>query len=160
MWLISVRSFESAVLGKLLKWAFSSIEKSVNQPTLPHLIIVLNATEVVDNEALWDTKQVIKEFMRDIAGAVQRDPGVRATAQDWSQRKGHRIENTEELLKCFYSTITVIRIPAKGRYMLLEEQVTELRKAILGCRQASHETKNEVGAFILSFITAFSGYKR
>lgn len=150
-----IRSFESAVLGKLLKWASSSIEKSVNQPTLPHLIIVLNATEVVPQEALWDTNQATKEFMRDIAGAVHRDPEVRATARDWSQRKGRRIENTEELLKCFYSTTTVIRIPAKGRYMLLENQVTKLRQQILGCCQASLETKNQVSAFLLSFVTAF-----
>lgn len=154
-----VRSFESAVLGKLLKWASSSIEKSVNQPTLPHLIIVLNATEVVNKKDLWDTNQTTKEFMTDIAGAVQRDPDVRATALDWSRRKGHQIENTQELLKCFYSTTTVIRIPAKGCYMLLEDQVTKLRKAILECCQASHETKNQVGVFLLSLNIAFWGYK-
>ncbi|KAH8665171.1 hypothetical protein BGZ60DRAFT_379045 [Tricladium varicosporioides] len=136
------KAFESAVLEKLLKWASASIEKSVNQPTLPHLIIVLNASEVVPNEAQWNVEQATKTLMADVALAVERDPRIRVYVREWKER-GARIQTTQDLLRCFYSSITVIRIPIKGRYMLLEDQVTKLRKEILRCCQDSLETKKQ-----------------
>lgn len=141
--LIRNRAFESTVLEKLLKWASSSIEKSVNQPTLPHLIIVLNASEVVPGESQWDVAQATKVLMADIALAIDRDPHIRRYAREWKDR-GARIRTTYDLLRCFYSSITVIRIPIKGRYMLLEDQVTKLREEIIRCCNDSLETKKEV----------------
>ena len=135
-------SFESAVLEKLLKWASSSIEKSVNQPTLPHLIIVLNASEVVSGESQWDVAQATKVLMGDVALAIDRDPRIRGYAREWQER-GARIQSTYDLLRCFYSSVTVVRIPTKGRYMLLEDQVTKLRKEIIRCCYDSLETKRQ-----------------
>jgi hypothetical protein len=81
------------VLEKLLDWAASSIEKSVNQPTLPHLIIVLNASEVVPIESHWDVKQATMTLMSDVALAVERDPRIRKYAREWIER-GARVHNT------------------------------------------------------------------
>ncbi|KAI9896896.1 hypothetical protein N3K66_007918 [Trichothecium roseum] len=46
------RTFESTVLTKLLDWGEACIDKSLNQPTLPHAIITLNATDDVDDDQL------------------------------------------------------------------------------------------------------------
>jgi hypothetical protein len=68
--------FGSAVLEKLLKWASSSIEKSVNQPTLPYLIIALNSSEVIPSESQWDVTETTKVFMADNALAINQDPRI------------------------------------------------------------------------------------
>jgi hypothetical protein len=36
----------------------------------------------------------------------------------------------KDLLECYYSSITVVRIPGEGRYMLIDEQVTKLRQVV------------------------------
>jgi hypothetical protein len=80
--------------------------------------------------------------MVDVALAIDRDPRVRKYAREWRLR-GARIQTTQDLLRCFYSSITVIRIPIKGRYMLLEDQVTKLRKEIVRCCNDSLEAKKQ-----------------
>jgi hypothetical protein len=41
-----------------------------------------------------------------------------------------KISNTRELLESYYSSITVVRIPSKGRYMLMDEQMGKLQDVI------------------------------
>ena len=125
-----------------MDWAASSIEKSVNQPTLPHLIIVLNASEVVPIESHWDVRHATMTLMSDVALAVERDPRIRKYAHEWIER-GAQIHNTQDLLRCYYSSITVIRVPMKGRFMLLEDQVTKLRQEIIRCCSDSLEMKKQ-----------------
>ncbi|KAK8217520.1 hypothetical protein M8818_001278 [Zalaria obscura] len=38
-------TFESSVLLKLLDWGAAALETSTNQPTLPHVVVVLNSTD-------------------------------------------------------------------------------------------------------------------
>lgn len=38
------RTFEATTLRPLLQWGETSLETSVNQPSLPHAVIVLNST--------------------------------------------------------------------------------------------------------------------
>jgi hypothetical protein len=47
------RTIES-VFEKLVDWAAAALEKSSNQPVLPHAIIVLNASENSTQPDLWD----------------------------------------------------------------------------------------------------------
>ena len=37
-----------------MEWARTSIDKSVNQPTLPHIVMVLNATDNTIDSNQWD----------------------------------------------------------------------------------------------------------
>lgn len=48
-----LRVIES-VFEKLVDWAAAALEKSSNQPVLPHAIIVLNASDNSTNAELWD----------------------------------------------------------------------------------------------------------
>jgi hypothetical protein len=43
-----------SVFEKLVDWAAAALEKSSNQPVLPHAIIVLNASDNSTNPDLWD----------------------------------------------------------------------------------------------------------
>ncbi|KAI0888236.1 uncharacterized protein GGS22DRAFT_95044 [Annulohypoxylon maeteangense] len=136
------RAFESTVLEKLLQWGSSSIDKSLNQPALPHAVIVLNATENAD-EKEWDIETATNLFLNDIKGAVFREPRFSEHARMW-QDTGRKIKSTRDLLECYYASITVVRIPSRGRYMLMDEQAEKLFGVIKGKCQESLFTKKRV----------------
>ncbi|EMR64244.1 patatin-like serine protein [Eutypa lata UCREL1] len=117
-------AFESTVLGKLLSWGAASIDKSLNQPVLPHAVIVLNATEDV-HEDEWDITNATNMLMSDIQGAISREPALGEYLETWRKR-GKKISNTEQLLACYYASVTVIRIPTRGHYMLMDQQIDKL----------------------------------
>ncbi|EWY81854.1 hypothetical protein FOYG_16063 [Fusarium oxysporum NRRL 32931] len=122
------RAFESTLLEQILGWGAASMDKSVNQPTLPHAVIVLNATEDVDDKE-WDIKMATELLMDDVRSAVRQVPQVEEYARIWKQR-GRNISSTHDLLKCYYASVSVVRVPARGRYMLMDEQIEKLFKLI------------------------------
>jgi hypothetical protein len=128
--------FEATVLNKLLGWASSSMEKSLNQPTLPHAIIALNATDTGIDNREWDVDFASNMLMTTIAGAINRDPKYKEYADYWTSR-GKVIRTMKDLLECYYSSVRVVRIPKKGRYMLIDEQISKLHQEItLSCNQS------------------------
>ena len=137
------RVFESVVLEKLLDWASASIEKSLNQPALPHVIIALNATELKIDERQWDVDEATSILMSDIGAAISRVPRFEEYARLW-RRTGRPINTTKDLLECYYSTITVVRVPTHGRYMLMNEQVGKLHAEIRKSCEAAYWTKKRV----------------
>ncbi|KAI0122402.1 FabD/lysophospholipase-like protein [Daldinia grandis] len=137
------RSFESMVLDKLIRWGAASIDKSLNQPILPHAIIVFNATDINVDEREWDITIATKLLMTDINDAVTREPALQKHVQTW-RRRGKLIRSTKELLECYYASINVIRIPYKGSYMLIDEQVSKLSSLLKDRCKASYLRKREV----------------
>lgn len=131
------------MLEKLLDWASASIESSLNQPALPHVIIALNATELTIDDKQWDIEEATRILMSDIAGAIARVPRFAEYARIWNQR-GRPIKTTKDLLECYYSSVTVIRIPTHGRYMLINDQIGKLHIEIKRCCELSHWTKKRV----------------
>jgi len=129
-------------LEKLLEWGSASIDKSLNQPALPHAIIVLNATENVD-EREWDIDTATNLLLDDIRGAIFREPRFEEYARIWRD-SGKKIENTKDLLECYYASITTVRVPSRGRYMLMDQQVEHLFSMIKKKCQASLLTKKRV----------------
>lgn len=123
------RTFESTVLSLLIKWASASFEKSVGQPALPHAVIALNATDTKVGQQEWDPKYTTELLMSNVAGAIGRDPEYSALQAYWVGR-GRRIRTMKDLLECYYSSITVVRIPGEGRYMMIDDQITKLHHVI------------------------------
>jgi hypothetical protein len=122
---MSARTFESTVLGLLINWARACIEKSLNQPTLPHAVIVLNATDTKIESKAWDTEYATSSLMSDVAGAIDRDPTYKELKEYWIGR-GKSISTMKDLLECYYSSVTIVRVPGDGRYMMINEQVQKL----------------------------------
>lgn len=131
------------MLEKLLDWAASSIEKSLNQPTLPHVIVALNATEINIEEKQWDVQEATRILMSDIEGAISRVPKFREYVHIWRGR-GKEIRTTKQLLECYYSSVTVVRIPTHGRYMLIDEQIGKLDRTIRTCCETAYLTKQRM----------------
>ncbi|KAK8047929.1 hypothetical protein PG996_015993, partial [Apiospora saccharicola] len=137
------RAFESTVLGKLLQWGAASIDKSLNQPVLPHAVIVLNATDTSVDPREWDIDAATQLLMSDIRGAIDREPALQEHVRTWRAR-GKVIRSTQDLLECYYTSITVVRIPYKGSYMLMHEQAGKLSALIKDRCARSHLRKREV----------------
>ncbi|KAK3389280.1 hypothetical protein B0H63DRAFT_537088 [Podospora didyma] len=124
-----VRTFQTEVLQKLVEWAYSSIDKSINQPSLPHIIIALNATENAIDEKQWEldvaTDKLLGDY-KDSIHQVQKLQNIVASLKTI----GKNISSTKELLEYYYSSITVVRIPTKGRYMQIDKQIGKLHDVI------------------------------
>jgi hypothetical protein len=124
----------------LISWASSSHEKSVNQPTLPHAVIALNATDPKVNEQEWETDYATDMLMSNVANAIDRDPRYGELKNFWIGQ-GFRIRTIKDLLERYYSSITVVRIPVAGRYMMIDQQVTKLHGVITRLCVKSYNAK-------------------
>jgi len=67
--------------------------------------------------------------MSNVASAVDRDPDFRELRNYWAGQ-GWRIRTTKDLLERYYSSVTVVRIPRAGRYMMIDGQVEELHNVV------------------------------
>lgn len=119
------------------------MEKSLNQPALPHAIVALNATDMSIDKDQWDVAEATKKLMSDIKGAVDRVSEFQNLAHFWRIR-GKTVNTMQDLLECYYSSITVVRIPTKGRYMLINEQIGKLHQEITTKCTKAYNTKKKV----------------
>ncbi|KAM5355310.1 hypothetical protein ACJ41O_001956 [Fusarium nematophilum] len=138
-----VRTFQTEVLMQLVNWAAKSIDKSINQPSLPHLVIVLNATETSIDEKQWNIETATRGLLDDYQESVHQVSAL----QDILARLealGKGIKTTKDLLEYYYSSVTVVRIPAKGRYMKIDEQIGKLYDTINRKCALSHAQKKRI----------------
>ncbi|TGJ84807.1 hypothetical protein E0Z10_g3967 [Xylaria hypoxylon] len=102
-------------------------------------VIVLNATEKLD-DAEWEIEKATERLMTAIEGAIFREPGLQEHVQAWNNY-GKKITSTKQLLKCYYGSITVIRMPSHGSYVLMDRQAERLINLIKTRCTESHITK-------------------
>lgn len=131
------------MLNRLVSWASASMEKSLNQPALPHAIIALNATDMSIDQNQWEVTEATKKLMSDIKDAIDRVSEFQNLAHFWRIR-GKPVNTMQDLLECYYSSITVVRIPTKGRYMLINKQVGKLHQEITTKCTTAYNTKKKV----------------
>lgn len=117
------RTIES-VVEQLIVWASTALEKSTNQPVLPHVIIALNATENAIDPQQWDVDFATTDLLNIASKSIFTKPSFRKYIELW---KGKRdIRNAHDLLCSYYSSVQVVRIPTRGRPQLISEQLGKL----------------------------------
>ncbi|KAL1582024.1 hypothetical protein WHR41_09394 [Cladosporium halotolerans] len=137
------KTFGSAALTKLLEWGAAALEKSINQPALPHCIVVLNGSHPGIDPAQWDSHHATESLLSSVSNAFERVEGVpqfRQLADHW-RGLGREISSVKDLILCYYASFKVLRVPAAPQYMLLSQQVDKLHAAIRADCRASHEAK-------------------
>lgn len=154
------------VLDKLISWAAACLEKSLNQPALPHAIIASNFTDVSIDPRQWDADTATRKLMSLFEDVISRDQKFRDLGNYWI-RRGKTINTVRDLLHCYYSSVTIVRLPVKGRYMRMHDQVEQLHAAISSnCRRA-YETKkiirilmnsDDLQVYLRAAFTHFSQY--
>lgn len=118
-----------SVFEKLVDWAAAALEKSSNQPVLPHAIIALNASENSFDAGYWDTESATKKLLESLEGTIKKNDKFKKYASFWRERQ-RQIETVQDLILSYYSSIKVVRIPANGRPNLINEQVSKLYETI------------------------------
>ncbi|OQO14747.1 hypothetical protein B0A48_00129 [Cryoendolithus antarcticus] len=132
-----------SVLERLVDWAAAALEKSSNQPVLPHAILVLNASENDIPEDLWDVDNATESLMESLARTVYQNSTFKRYAQFWRERN-RSVESVQDLVLSYYSSLRVVRIPTTGRPKLIREQVEKLSDGIRWASKQSRERKLEL----------------
>ncbi|KAI9804654.1 MAG: hypothetical protein M1833_006729 [Piccolia ochrophora] len=132
-----------SVLQQLIDWASVTLEKSCNQPVRPHAIIVFNASEYFLEHSPWDTPNATSAFLDALHETFYGNPNFKGYAQFWRER-GHQIESVESLLLCYYSGISVVRIPGLDRPVIFSDQVLKLYEEITKACQESRQLKHSL----------------
>ncbi|RMY73507.1 hypothetical protein D0863_03837 [Hortaea werneckii] len=137
------KTFQSAVLTKLLEWGVAALEKSINQPALPHCVVAVNGTDPSVDEREWDISYATQSLLSSVKTALDPVEGVprfRELAEYW-RSLGKHIYSIEDLILRYYSTFKVIRIPSKPQYMTINEQVGKLHTMIKSNCEDSFRSK-------------------
>ncbi|KAI6862995.1 hypothetical protein KC334_g20629, partial [Hortaea werneckii] len=137
------KTFQSAVLTKLLEWGVAALEKSINQPALPHCVVAVNGTDPSVDEREWDINYATQSLLSSVKTALDPVEGVprfRELAEYW-RSLGKHIYSIEDLILRYYSTFKVIRIPSKPQYMTINEQVGKLHSMIKSNCEDSFRSK-------------------
>ena len=126
-----------------MDWAAAALEKSSNQPVLPHAIIVLNASENDIDPDLWDVHTSTSRLFENLSRTVFQNAKFKKYAQFWRER--HRqIETVEQLLHSYYRSVNVVRVPTSGRPNLIQSQVEKLYNYINVACGIARERKAEL----------------
>jgi energy-coupling factor transporter ATP-binding protein EcfA2 len=129
------------VIEHLIRWSAAALETSSNQPVLPHAIIVLNAADHGTDQNLWDVDKSTVALLDSVGRAVHQNHNFRKHAEFWRQKQ-KSIESIESLLSLYYSSIRVVRVPAKGRPKLISEQLHRLYNEISGAADRARASKH------------------
>ncbi|RSL83341.1 hypothetical protein CEP51_004569 [Fusarium floridanum] len=128
------REFSVTQLYPRLLYTFSDVVVFVlRNPRVQHPSTNLSTsqlclTEDVDDKE-WDINTAMRLLMDDIRSVIRQVPQVEEYARFWREN-GRTISSTHDLLKCYYASVSVVRVPSPGRYMLMDEQVQELFELI------------------------------
>ncbi|KAF2680909.1 FabD/lysophospholipase-like protein [Lentithecium fluviatile CBS 122367] len=137
------KKFEQ-VVAELVEWGHQVVEKACNQSVLPHAVIALNkAPTHSDDTARWDSVETTKQLLSSVHITLKKNDKLQQKVAFWSSRKV-TINTVEDLLKCYYSSITAIRIPNHQPPKLLENQITKLYDIIADkCATSQRKRKDE-----------------
>jgi hypothetical protein len=128
------------VLDKLFDWATKALEASINQSTLPHAIIALNFTHIrvpVDQWTLEGATNCLLSAVETCLHPTYANPRYRDLARQYGQR------TILGLIKCYYSSFTVVRLPDDKDYPLLLNQVQLFYTTISNRCQTVHFQKRK-----------------
>lgn len=139
------KTFGSAALTKLLDWGAAALEKSMNQPALPHCIVALNDSHPGLDGSQWDIAHATQSLLSsvgDVFSGVEGVPQFRNLADHW-QRLGREVNSIKDLILCYYASFKVVRIPAGPHYTLISRQIDKLHATIRADCEAAHESKRK-----------------
>lgn len=131
------------MVKSLLKWAAAALERSSNQPVLPHAIIAHNQSPNELPADDWEINNATRELLNEYRGVIHDNFNFEPYIQFW-RRRHRRIDSLEGLLRMYYSSITVINIPTIGRPNLITKQIEKLYDEIKVCCKKSRAAKQSV----------------
>ncbi|ETI24750.1 hypothetical protein G647_04120 [Cladophialophora carrionii CBS 160.54] len=131
------------VVERLLEWADANYSRSINQPTKPHAIVALNKSNPKTPEDQWNTVNATAHLLTTASAKIDENKTFVRYAKMRKKASLSRIDNMHDLLRCYYSTVHVVRIPEKSRYHKLDQQRRQLLQVIEDCCTIAFKDKQE-----------------
>jgi hypothetical protein len=139
----------------MLNLAFPMTAGSPSQAIFPHAIIVVNRTKIFRSDNGCDEDTATRTFLELFNEVLDSNHEVNRYTRFWTDR-GRKIQSLEDLLTCFYASITIIRMPATPAYMRIKDQVLRLYMIIERCCYNAYKTR--VQARMLLDANTFHAY--
>ena len=123
-----------------MTWAHANSNGSINQPSRPHALIVLNVSCNETTADEWNEGIATEKLLSSATTEIKANPTFQKYVTLWKDR-GVYIDNLKELLLRYYTDVTVLRLPTKSRYNLLNAQRQTLYSIITHGCEKSHRIK-------------------
>jgi len=139
------RTFESAVVSRLVDWAAEVLNCATNQPRLPHAIIALNACDRRTDPRQWDVNVATETLLGSVSTTLPSSAETERLSRlmkHWN-RAEKPVRSLRDLLECYYSSIRVVCIPTDEQYHLVDQQIGKLYKEIQATCVHSHRAKRD-----------------
>ncbi|KAF8242901.1 hypothetical protein K440DRAFT_563787 [Wilcoxina mikolae CBS 423.85] len=134
------------VISRLISWADTVFQTSVNQPMLPYAIIVVNALEdEVCSPYWWNDNLAQKELSENVEKFVETNSFIWGLIEQWRERD-KEIVTLQDLVLCYYSGIQIICIPHtkySNSPSVLITQYNNLHKAISTATTVTRQRRRE-----------------
>ncbi|RTE69521.1 hypothetical protein BHE90_016099 [Fusarium euwallaceae] len=136
---------------QLVKWGHSAMVQSYNKPALPSAIIVfLNWDDQVDSYE-YDLSAAKRSFFAGLRD-FSKDKALQPYIQYWKTHQ-EPIFSVEDLLRCYYYSVTVVQLPSSQRPTIVGLQIEKLHARItelcLQSKNRSHVTSMDWNAATL-----------
>jgi hypothetical protein len=130
------------IVEKLFSWVDSNYSASINLPSKPHAVIVLNESSSSTPNDQWSRHRATEDFFKSMNPKIMKNKTFEGYVAKWA-KINVPITSMEELFECYYSSMHVVRIPDKSRYQLLHDQRDALSEAIFKCYQTFYHKKEK-----------------
>ncbi|KAF2267002.1 hypothetical protein CC78DRAFT_577537 [Lojkania enalia] len=122
-------------LEKLVIWADKVLARTINQPTLPYAIIILNGTRGHPNEWL-DEDEATKGILSRAKQATEFSPEIKEIIKKWIQAPvppSKELDSIHDIAQFYFDEIRVVYIPDKNHTApdILYRQIEQLRNRIV-----------------------------
>lgn len=155
-------------------WAEKSFEKSINQPMLPHAIIVVNAVDVkvcifarlyilclylrrirniqdlTGSDNLWDVDGLTRSQLEAHKVCFRNNHGLSQLKDDW-EKLGKNIVTLKDLIELYYGDIKIICVPhGKLPPTLIKKQYSRLYDELKNSSDAAMTLRLQSGLLMTS----------
>ena len=113
------------IIADLLDWASRSRPASIDHPTLPNAVIVINACS---KGSFWNIEQATRQVFSHHENMVTRNRKLKKIREQFEGNS--EVENLEALVYRFYQDLRVVRIPHADDYALLGQRISCLAELI------------------------------
>lgn len=130
------------MIEKLLDWANANYGKSINLPSKPHAVIALNKSDHATSGDQWNSVTATANLLKSMSAQIDKNSTFRQYTAKWDCPE-RRIRDMDDLLRCYYSTVHVVRLPDKSRFQKMLNQRNVLYEVITRCCNDSRDTKRD-----------------
>ena len=88
----------------------------------------------------WDPESAKDRLLDSVKNSLKQEPEFKELVKKWEERK-RPIKTVSDLIHCYYSSFSVVRIPVAGQYGRMNDQVNKLYRKIIEKCTDSHVKK-------------------